>query len=281
MIETVEITENNLESFKRLLGEDLSADLVRLYYRGIGAADEEGNALGAMVCELLNADSDRDNSSRICFLKSGDKEVFDAMHSRYRDFTVKEEEVVESFYELPDESEAQALAGAGFSLEKKEGSTVILTLGELEDNKLARHKKVPDRIKSIESLSILEFRNAVKQILFKGHNGILEDIAYLPMSWFDSRVSACVRSENLVPGLFLVRKTPSGVLIPVLYSAYGAEYKENMLYMLVHSLKKAFEYYPPETPVMILRQNPAIRTLTDKLIPGVTGKETFSGSRME
>ncbi len=280
-METVEITENNLESFLPILGEDLSDDTKRLFFRGIGLTDENGNALGAMVLELLHGDNDEeDKGSRICFLNSGSKEGFDAINSFYRNNTVVEEEIRESTYELPEERETEALTRVGFSCEKKESATIVLTLGELSNSKFAR-AKTPKHIKSIEQLTILQYRTAIKRILFKGHKGILDDIAYLPLNWFDSRISSCVISDNHAAGLFLIRRTPTGVLIPVLYCAFGSNSRKNLIYMLRHSLKKALLYYPPETQVMIIRKNKHIRALADKLFPGHRGMEVFSGMRKE
>ncbi|MBQ8945849.1 MAG: hypothetical protein IJ058_03450 [Lachnospiraceae bacterium] len=280
-METVEISDSNLDNFLQILGEDLTDDLKRIYYRGIGVTDNDGNAIGALVCELVNSDSDDDKSSRIGFLKSGSKEIFDALHGYYQNNTVAEEEISDSCFELTDAAETKALSGVGFSCEKKESETVVITLGELADSKLAKVKKTPSHIGSIESLSILQYRDTVKQILFMGHNGVMEDIAYLPMNWFDGRVSSCVISGDLVTGLFLIRRTPSGVLIPALYSAFGLDSKKNLLYMLEYSLQKALQEYPSDTRVMIMRKNAYIRALTDKLIPGQQGIEVFCGTRKE
>ncbi len=280
-MEAIEIDGTDLGGFRQILGEDLSDDLKRLYYRGIGVEDDEGNPLGAMVCELMNADSEEETGSRICFLQSGSKEAFDVLHDYYRENTVEDEEVSESAYELADEEAAKALSEVGFSSERKESDNVVVTLGLLRNSKLVKTQKPPAHIRDIGSLSAPQYRNALKKILFRGHNGILEDIAYLPMNWFDTDISSCVVSGDLIPGLFLIRKTPSGMLIPALYFAYGADFKRNLLYMLTYSAQKAMQCYPPETPVLIMRKNAPIRGLSDKLIPGQKGAEVFCGMRKE
>ena len=280
-MEAIEISEDRRDSFLKILGEDLSEDMKRLYYRGIGVRDEEGNPVGAMVLELMNADSDEENEGRICFLHSGSQEIFDALQSFYLHNTVEEEEVAETVYELSDDSEIRALSEAGFSSEKKESESVCVTLGQLSDSKLAKGKKPPGHIRGLGSLSVLQYRSAMKQILFKGHSGVLEDIAYLPMGWFDLEVSSCVVSGDLIPGLFLIRKTPSGMLIPVLFYAYGPESKIDLYRMLEYSVQEAVRLYPPETPIMVIRKNPSIRALTDKLLPGLKGNEIYRGTRKE
>ncbi|MBR1669887.1 MAG: hypothetical protein IJ695_04240 [Butyrivibrio sp.] len=281
-MKTIEISEDNMDLFQDLIGEDLSDDLKRIYYRGIGVTDDDGSAAGALICELLNADrEDEERYSRICFLKSGGSDAFDGLLGHYRDKTVEEEEIAGSEYELSDEAEAEALTGVGFSRNKKESEMISVTLDELSKLKIAQAKKIPGHIGSIEALSILQYRDAVKQILFKGHSGLLEDIPYLPMTWFDPAVSSCVISGDLVPGLFLIRRTPSGILMPSLYCAYGAEANKNLLYMLEFSLKKAIELYPPDTKVMVRRHNKVTRALTDKLLPDSIGEDIFYGKRKE
>ncbi|MBO6137494.1 MAG: hypothetical protein J6O71_02685 [Lachnospiraceae bacterium] len=280
-MEIIEISEENLESFGPLLGEDLTEDIKRIYYNGIGVADEDGKALGALVYELLNAESEEDTKARICRLKAADKEVLDALTAFYADSSTKENEVDKSFYELSEEDEAKTLNGIGFSMEKREGDALDVTLEELSRTSLGKQKILPEHVGNIEALSVLQFRDAVKQILFKGHRGLIEDIPYLPKSWFDSSVSSCVSSGGMVPGLFLIRRTPSGVLIPVLFFSYGPESKKDLLYMMRYSLQKALQIYPPETVVRIYRRTHSIRAITDNIIPNQKGKEIFWGERDE
>ena len=280
-MDIIEISEENLEEFGPLLGEDLAEDVKRIYYNGFGVMSEDGKALGAFVYELLNSESEEDTRARICRLKAEDKEVSAALEAFYTDTSTKENEIVRSFYELLEEDEAKALAGIGFSMEKKEGDALDITLGELSATSLGKQKILPEYVSNIEGLSVLQFRDAVKQILFKGHKGLVEDIPYLPKSWFDNSVSACVSSGGMIPGLFLIRRTPSGILIPVLFFAYGPESKKDLLYMMRYSLNKALQVYPPETVVRIYRRKPSVKAITDNLLPNKQGYEIFCGERKE
>ena len=281
VMDVVEITEENLEDFASILGEDLSEDVKRVYYSGLGALDEEGRSVGALLYELFDSESEEDTRSRICLLKADDKEISDSLMDYYTTTSVSDEEITESFYETREEAEAETLSEKGFSIGKKQSDDINITLGELMGSELAKKKGIPDYVGSIENLSVLQFRDAVKQILFKGHRGLLEDAPYLPMNWYDNRVSACVSSGGKIPGLFLIRRTPSGVLIPTLFFAYGPECKKNLIYMINYSLQQAIKLYPPETVVRISRKDDATRALTDKLLPGVTGDEIFFGTREE
>lgn len=281
MMDVFEISEENLDDFREFLGDDLSEDLKRVYYYGIGASGGDGRPAGALVYELLDSESEEDTRSRICFFKAEEKEVRDSLQDYYSHTSVSENEITESFYELEDEAEAMALSEYGFSLDKKEDDSLLITLSEISGTELGKKKKLPDYVGSIEALSVLQFREAVKQILFKGHMGILEDMPYLPKSWFDNGVSACISSGGRIPGLFLIRKTPTGVLMPGLFFAYGPECSKDLLYMIWYSVQKALELYSPGTVVRIPRKDAATRALTAKLLPGRSGAEIFFGNRKE
>ena len=280
-MDIIGISEENVSEFLPILGEDLSEDIKRIYFNGIGITDEEGQAVGAFVYELLNSESEDDTMSRICMVKAEDKEIADSLRDYYSNTSVKEDEVAESFFSLTGEAEAKYLEEAGFSLEKKEDDTLSITLGELGETSIGKPKKLPDYVTNIESLSVLQFRDAVKQILFKGHTGIMEDIPFLPKTWFDNSISACVSSEGNISGLFLIRRTPSGVLIPALLFAYGSDSKKDLLHMLRYSLQNAIQLYPPDTVVKIQRKSASIKALTDNILPGRLGREIFFGVRNE
>lgn len=276
----VEISNENLEEFLPLLGADLTEDMKRVYYRGIGVTDTDAKPVGAFVYELLNSESAEDTKSMIRFTKSKSKEIGNAMQEFYRANSVGAEEITESSYALPEEAEAEAFLEAGFSKEKTESEDITVTLEDIAKLNLSK-KKIPDYIGSLEKLSILDYRTAIKEVLFKGHKGIAEDLAYLPKDWFDGKVSSCSVSDQRVDGFFLIRKTPSGTLIPELFFAYGPLYKKNLLHMMAHSAKMALENYSLETKVLISRRSQASRALIGKLLPKFHGAEIFAGKRKE
>lgn len=280
-MDIIEISEDNLDDFREYLGEDLSEDVKRVYYNGIGATDSTGNTVGAFVYELLNSESEEDTKSRICMLKSDDNDIFNSLENYYTTNSIQEEEIVESFYRLADEAEATTLSEHGFSKEKKEDDILTVTLKEIGETKFGKHRKLPDYIGNINDLSVLQFRGAVKQVLFKGHKGNMEDIPFLPKVWFDNRISACVTSGDNIPGLFLIRKTPSGVLIPALLFAYGPEFKFHIGYMISYAIQQALKLYHPDTVIKIPRSSAAAKALTEKIMPDKSGAEIFFGTRKE
>ena len=282
MMEAFTITDDNAELFDPVFGEDLADDMHRVYYRGIGVLDPERNPAGTLVFELLDAeDQDKDTKAFIRFASFPNEEAQKAVLRFYAENLVDEEEIGETGYALKDEGTADALTKAGFSKEKRESEEIHVTLEELANTDLAKRKQPPSFIRNITDLSLLQYRNAVKEALFKGHKGLLEDLPYLPKNWFDEEVSSCSISDDEADGIFLIRKTPSGVLIPALLFAHGPEYKKTLLHLITYSVKAAIEKLPPKTKVRITRRDAATKALTGKLLPNSSGREVFFGSRKE
>ncbi|MCR5097788.1 MAG: hypothetical protein K6B14_02430 [Lachnospiraceae bacterium] len=280
-MEVYEISSDNAEEFLDILGEDVVDDMKRVFYRGIGVKDDDDVAMGAFVFELKDYESDKDTKSSILFAKSSSDEVTSAMLQYYKSETVYNEDIAESFYEFLDEHAADFCQAGGFTKVEKESDFVKLTLADVAKTEFAKKRKCPDYIKSISSLSVMQYRSAIKDFLFKGQKGILEDLAYLPMTWFDREISSCSVSDGVVDGLFLVRSTPSGILIPVFYYAYGQDFMKNLVYMLVRSILKAIDTRPPETPVWVCRSKKATRDLMARVSPGIKGEQVFFGERTE
>ena len=104
-----EISIDNVEDFLPLLGEDLAEDVKRVYYNGLGVMDGEGRPAGAFVYELLNSESEEDTKGRIRLVKSDNREISESLESYYRQSSVPEDEIVESFFETDKEEEAAFL----------------------------------------------------------------------------------------------------------------------------------------------------------------------------
>ena len=278
-----EISEDNLEEFEDLLGEDMIEDMDRMFYRGYGTRDADGNINGALIYEVKGLDDDdRDTLSQLLFVKAEDEGSASDLYEIYKEEGVEEEEIAETFYEFEDEDMASSCETAGFSKETKEGEAVRISLGDASKfdfvNKI---KKMPEYIVRLGDLSVIQFRAAIKNCEFNGQSGILEDLSYLSMGWFDTEVSSCTITDDEVNGLFLVRTTPSGIVVPVLLYATGTDYIKNLALMIAHSVREAEKKYDPGTQIVIHRQRKASAALIKKLIPGIKGKPAFFGERVE
>lgn len=278
-----EISDDNLMEFVGFLGRDLVEDMTREFYRGYGTKDDDGNINGAMVYEVSGLDDDdRDTLSRMVYFKAESDEARAELDRIYREEGVEDEEIVESFYEFEDETTAGLFEKQGYSKAPKESEIVRIKLSDaLQFDFVNRVKKIPDYIVKLEKLSVTQFRTGVKNCVFSGQNGILEDLSNLPMSWYDTGISSCTITDDEVNGMFFVRTTPSGVIVPVLLYAYGPDYVKNLALMIANTIKEAEKKFPPETEIVIYRRKKASAALLKKLIPSIKGNPAFFGERME
>lgn len=118
-------------------------------------------------------------------------------------------------------------------------------------------------------------------ILFRYDDISQEDIAYLPKDWYEQSVSCYTKTDGKVTGLLLVHACPSGILLPVLFYAVGADFKQNLIGMLRYSIRKAAEVYPGETVIRIHRRNNNVKVLSSKFFPDKKGAPAIAGERME
>lgn len=282
-MDVIGITDENINEFSALLGEDLTEDMNRVFYRGLAAVGNDGEAKGAMVYELINADNcDEDISGALRFLSADDVDTYAALHEAYLENCVENEEITESFYQFGEEKAADSCEKAGFSRETKESDYIRFTLKDaLALAFFSKKKTVPYYIASIGEISDEQYRSAVKNFLFIGQKGIMEDFGYLKRDWFDGELSTCIITDNKVSGLFLVRALPSGILMPVFMYAQGTDYTKNIVNMLTLSIKMAEKKYPPETEIQICRSKKATWDLIKKLFPRLRGGNVFFGRREE
>ena len=109
----------------------------------------------------------------------------------------------------------------------------------------------------------------------------MEDLGYLPMSWFECNVSSCSMADDKVDGVLLIRRLPSQTLEPCLFTAFGIDYQKNLGIIMLSSVQKVVEQYPEDTKVVIRRHSKDVKKLTDKLFPGKKGEEVYIGKRAE
>lgn len=278
-----EISDDNLGEFIDLLGEDMVDDMNRQFYRGYGTRDDDGNINGAMVYEVRGLDDDDlDTVSRMLYFRADSDEACDELDRIYREEGVDDDDITESFYEFEDEEMAGICEKEGYSKDAKESDIVRIKLSDASKLEFVNKvKNLPDYIVRLEKLSLSQYRAGVKNCVFSGQSGILEDLSYLSMDWFDGAISSCTITDDEVNGFFFVRTTPSGIIMPVLLYAYGPDYIKNLALMIARSVKEAENRYPPETEIVICRTRKASAALLKKLMPSVKGERAFFGKRKE
>ena len=276
-----EITSENVEEFSAYIDADTTDDLDRTFFRSIGALGDDGAPVGAIVYELKNSENEDDTKSRIILLEGIDDEVTEQLLDEYKK-ELSEDEVTESYYETSNETLYKLLSDNGFSGEQEEGEEISVSVEDLRKlNGVFKVKSFPEYIKSISELSTLQYRSFIKNCLFRGKYGILEDLSYLPKSWFETEVSSCAVVDDTVQGILLIRKNPSGKLIAQLYVDIGPDSRRNLLLILAYSCRKITELYPEGTEVIVRRHSDAVRKLTDKLLSDPKGDKVYCGTRSE
>ncbi len=279
-MEYIEITSDNAEDFAAFIDEDMCDNLDRTFFRGLGAVDDSGTAVGALVYELKDSESEEDTKSRVRVL-AGSDDVKEELMTRYTE-DIYDEEVIESFYESADEVMSKTLQADGFSFAESEALDLPVSMESIQ--KIANTLKVtkmPTFIKPLSEISVLQYRSFVKNCLFKGNRGLVDDLAYLPKNWFEIDVSSCAVDNDEVNAVLLLKRAPSGVLYVLLYTAFGPDAKKNLSFLIANTAQKLLQKYPPDTKIVIRRHNEMVTKLTAKLFAGTKGDTVFSGNRRE
>ncbi len=280
-MELIEINDENAEEFAELINEDMQEDLARTFFRGIGAKDDAGDTKGAIVYELKGSESENDTLSRVHMFEASDEETKKLIMKEYKN-NISDEDVTGSFYESSEAGFANDLKSCGFSMQESESLDIIVSTDDIRKVLSALNiKKMPSHIMSLSKASVMQYRGFIKNCLFKGQKGLLEDLAYLPMKWFEREVSSVAVTDDKVDGALLIRKAPSGMLYVGLYVAFGPDYKKNLALLMANSAQKIVEQYPDGTQVLIRRHNDMVRKLTDKIFAGIKGATVFKGERAE
>ena len=279
-MELVRITENNLEELEDRIPPDVAENIGREYYRGIATADGNASESAALIWELKNAEADENKAAELIWMSDPSGEYGEELFSEYKG-EAEEEALERSFFELPPEEELKALfTDQGFSVEEREGTDLYVSLKELSSHAIASGK-VPDYVMGIGELLVRQYRRGIMNCLFNNRKGVLEDLAYLPMGWFDQEVSSCIMTDGRASGFLLVHETPSGLLKVEFMFAFEPDAQTNLIYMVRRSIQAAAEKFSPETQVLLPRHNEATMRLTGKLFPGKKGLTVMAGERGE
>ena len=280
-MEIVSINSENLMDFSAYMDEDMQEDLKRTFFHGIGALDEGGAPVGALVYELKNVETEKDTQSRIRLLKCESDRALTLLLEEYHR-AVSDENVAESYYESPDPYMADRLEANGFSKESAEALDIVVTIADIK-KLIATVKvtKLPDYILPLSDIFVQQYRAFIKKCLSKGSFGLVDDLAYLSMGWFEEDISSCSVADDKVDGILLMKKVPSGLLYVLLYISYGPQYQKNLALMMIHTALRIVENYPEDTRIVIRRHNDAVKKITERLFAGSKGEQVYKGERSE
>ncbi len=280
-MELVKITAENADDFTEHIDADVRCNIGRSFFKGIGALGDNYAPLGAVVYEILNYDSEADTKCRIHSFMAADDDTAKALMEEYSN-AIAEDGAIESLYETGDENLDRIFSSYGFTSKKRESPEIVVTVGELQKvAAMAKGKNMPEYIQSMTDVSLLQYRSFLKNCLIKGRFGLLEDLGYLPLAWFEREISSCSIADEKLDGVLLIRRLPSQTLVPCLFTAFGIDYQKNLVIIMLRSAQKVVEMYPEETRVVIRRHSPGVKQLTDKFFAGKKGAEVFVGRRAE
>ena len=264
------ITIDNLDDFRGILPADVLQDLPRPWHRGLAVGT--GQSGSYLVYELTKG------SSEIKWLDlSGNGNRLFLEYSN----EVKAQGTVKSFIETDKGKDKRAvLSDAGFMIEERESETLIITVAELMKLPFVS-RKVPEYVLGLSDIGERQFKRGIGQCILNNRKGLLEDLAYIPMEWFEQDVSSVVFTDQRVSGMLLVHQLPSRRLtVDLLFSSSG-DARLDILRMIIHSARAAADKYPKDTPVILRRHNKMVRAITDRFFPGKKGAEVLYGERKE
>ncbi len=280
-MELIELDQDNLEYYEDYMEPDAAENIGRECCTGLVLMDGyEGETVAALLWEKKTLGADEESYAELSFFRSEDRENGQEILNAYSDKASGE--IGRSWFEFEDLSGEQRaiFEEAGFVLKEAESRDLHLTVEDLCKLKLGA-KKLPHYVKSIKSLSSKQFWQGIANALFCEKKGLLEDLDFLPESYYDQDVSCFVEADGRVKGMLLVHETASGVLMPVLFYANEPDSQINLLLMIRYAINAAAKAHAPDTEVIIRRHDDKTRALSAHLFPAKKGDRVTVGEREE
>ena len=279
----VDITEENRNEFKGIFDEEVLISIGREYYQGIAGKDELSDETGAaLIWELKGRDDEKkDTGSEILAFMAPGEEAGEEILERYRE-RAEYDSVKRSCFELSGllNTEQESMENKGFELKEVESRDVLVTVGELSELPFIG-KKTPPYIKSLSEITEKQFKAGIMASVIHDRFGLLEDLPFLPMSWYDRDISSCVITDGKINGLLLVHDQISGFLRVELLFAMQPDANINLLHMISHSVNTAAKLRDKNDRVILRRHNKMSLELVKKLFPDKKGEKVMRGKRDE
>ena len=284
-MEIIEITDENVPEYTAVLGEDVAENLERTFYRGLAVkAEDESDPLAMMVWELKNSErEEQENMNVIEWLMVKDEEAGDELMEAYAK-KAAEEEVRLSRFAIPAKKgtpERALLKRAGFTAKLTEGDHIVVKVSEFGTLSLMKKRTKSPTICPLKEATTRMFRRGIYRCTAMNLRGVCEDLAYLPMSWFDPEVSCFSTKDDLINGYLLFHRTPSGNLVLQLMAALGKDYQKILVGLMRQAILCMEESCDPETRVILTRHNDAALVLSERLFPRGFGSPVYIGERRE
>ena len=113
-----------------------------------------------------------------------------------------------------------------------------------------------------------------------GRYGLLDDLPFLPMNWFDTELSSCVITDGAINGLLLVRRITEGLYRVELLFAMQPDANINLLNLMRYTIRAAMKNRSADDVVILRRHSASTVALVKKLFPGRKGDEIIRGEKV-
>lgn len=283
MSEIVDIMDVDESKYKSLLDDDIIENIDRKFYNGLLCRESSGKKPnGGIIWEEQNSEFKKDTISEIVYFDAPDEDTAAELLKEYTTL-VSEDNVKKTCFELKgvDDNLKKFLTDHGFTIEERESRYISITLQEALDSRFMESDKYPGRIVPVSELSLMQFRQWVSYCFANGECGIYDDLDNVPKDWFDEDISCCCVDHNRILGMFLLHRTPSGLLTPVLLFSTGHISRMTVLHMLRFAIKTASKKYPTDTLIRINKYKERTRRIMDALFPENKGDIVLTGVRKE
>ena len=281
MVSIVDVYYYEADRYGDYIGSDNVENMSRDGFSALAAVDlDRGATCGAVVWQdCFSQDEDADGTELLFF----DSDEYEAAMELLQEFFAREEENGggRAYFELSGISDEakKALSDSGFILKDTESRDIYCDLKDISNNKALRIKKLPEYVVPISEIDDIQFRQGITKAVIAGNRGVESDLPTIPKDWFDQDVSCCIKNDNRITGLVLVRKGMDEILMPVLLYSSGVEGPKELMYMLSFSANAAEKEYGQSMMVRLRRHDEKTYKLVGYFCPGAKGENAIAGER--
>ncbi len=272
----VKLSPGNIGDYEKLSSCDFAENIGRICYRGLIAYDDT-KALGILVWKLVSLEKGQLGEEIVMF--DADTEDAARMLLVAHEHQALDEDITHSFIEMDEIPDfiKNLLEKEGFIFRKAESRDILVSIKEIGAAKIPEIE-IPSEVVSLRSLSEGGYWNAVSLCVYHHKMGLVEDLEYLDMDFFEPDLSCCKCTEKWITGVFLFHQNPSGIIMPELFFG-GKHYKKVLPYLMLYARNAALKKYDDETKILIRRHNDLTKELTSYLFPKKRGREVIVGER--
>ncbi|MDR2088869.1 MAG: GNAT family N-acetyltransferase [Clostridiales Family XIII bacterium] len=264
---TVPIDQKNKDAFLPLLDPFFAEALGDPDVVALGAADENDEAAGALVCRL------REDWADIIWLYADPRfrgrgigrmlliELISAL--------LKEPEIRGVFAEYEDTKEninlTRLFSQSAFNLEDESKAIYAVTLADVAESPLWKRGMDDSRVVSLEDADETQWK-AFQIELMENDQPVAADLP-IDRSAFHPRLSVVYADEGKIRGLILMRESEGA---PELSYAHVLPGNESALGAMLHKVGRlALDAFPPSTPIRFTPVNEAGDRIAEKLFPAL------------